>query len=110
MKLKMSENSLFAVLLRSPWWISMLVAVGVVAALRLIVPEWYAAFFALPFFVIGTYVGWKALRAPSEASVDRRLQAISAMTWQDFAATLQQHFEKEGYTVARLDDEGADFE
>jgi len=28
MKLKMSDNSLFAVLLRSPWWISLLVVAG----------------------------------------------------------------------------------
>ena len=32
MKLEMHKNSLFAVLLRSQWWVSLAVAAGVVAA------------------------------------------------------------------------------
>ncbi len=37
MQFKMKENSLFAVLLRSPWWISFLVAaaIGLVATLAM---------------------------------------------------------------------------
>ena len=33
MQLKMSENSLFAVLLRSPWWISFGIAIAVTLAM-----------------------------------------------------------------------------
>ena len=30
--MKLNQNSLFAVLLRSPWWVSGLVAIGIIAA------------------------------------------------------------------------------
>ena len=55
MKLRMHENSLFAILLRSPWWVSFLIAGGLFAGLRLVVAPLYASFFALPFAVIGAY-------------------------------------------------------
>ena len=56
MKLRMAKDSLFAILLRSPWWISIAVAAGIVAVVRLVlpgVPVAYAVFAALPFIVIG---------------------------------------------------------
>ena len=40
----MAKNSLFAVLLRSPWWISFAVAAALFAIARLFMPELYAAF------------------------------------------------------------------
>jgi restriction system protein len=52
MKFAMNRNSLFAILLRSPWWASVLVAVAVVAAMRLVLPEVYAFFAAAPFLVV----------------------------------------------------------
>ena len=55
MKFGMHRNSLFAVLLRSPWWASLLVAAGLVAALRLVLPDVYAFFSALPFMVIAAW-------------------------------------------------------
>src|SRR3954471_23060190 len=70
-RLRMADNSLFAILLRAPWWTSFLVAAGVVASLRLVVPTAYAIFFALPFMVIGGIAGWRQLRAPSAAAVER---------------------------------------
>ncbi len=110
MKLRMAENSLFAVLLRAPWWISFVVAVGVAASLRLVVPTAYAVFFALPFMVIGAIAGWRQLRAPSAAAVERRLEAIRAMAWEEFAKTLERHFAAEGYAVTRLEGEDADLQ
>ena len=65
MKLKMSPNSLFAVLLRSPWWISLLVAGALFALARLFIPAAYAIFMPLPFLVIATMAGWRQFRAPS---------------------------------------------
>jgi len=41
MKLRMAQNSLFAVLLRSPWWISFLVALVLVAATQALLPAQY---------------------------------------------------------------------
>jgi len=110
MKLRMAENSLFAILLRSPWWASFAVALAAFAALRLIVPALYASFFAFPFQVIGCIALWKQLRAPSARSIERGLAAIAAMPWDEFASALERHFAGQGYAVTRLRGDDVDFE
>jgi restriction system protein len=108
--MKMAENSLFAILLRSPWWISFVVAAGVVALTRLFLPTAYAVFAALPFIVIGGYAGWQQLRAPSAAHIARSLERIRAMTAQEFSGVLEEAFRRDGYAVSRLDGKQADLE
>ena len=110
MKLKMHENSLFAVLLRSPWWVSFLIAGALFAGLRLVVAPLYAGFFALPFLVIGAYAAWQQLRAPSAASVAAALEALRAMDAAQFAAALEEGLRRDGYEVTRLAAEDADLE
>lgn len=110
MKFQMAKNSLFAILLRSPWWISFAVAGGMFAVARFLLPVFYAAFMALPFLVIGLYAAWKQLRAPSAAKVAVRLEAIRAMSWEAFAREVEAGFRRDGYTVNRLAGEEADFE
>jgi restriction system protein len=108
--LKMHQNSLFAVLLRSQWWVSLLVAVAVVAGLRLVLPDVYAFFAAIPFVVIAAVAAWRQLRAPSEVEVQKTLDALRAKPWEEFAAALEAAFRREGYEVKRLDGREADFE
>jgi restriction system protein len=110
MKFPMARNSLFAILLRSPWWISILVAAGIVGAARLVVPDVYALFAALPFIVIGGVAGWRQLRAPSAARVAATLEAVRAMSWGDFSSVLADALRDEGYAVSRLGGAAADFE
>ncbi len=110
MKFKMSENSLFAILLRSPWWISLSVAAGIFVAVTLALPGPYAVFVALPFIVIGGYAALRQLRAPSEARVADTLAKLRDMSWADFSASLESAFRREGYTVQRLGGTQADFE
>jgi len=113
MKFQMAKNSLFAILLRSPWWISVLVAAGIVAAARLVVPEVYASYAfvaALPFIVIGGVAGWRQLRAPSAARVANTLEAVRAMSWGDFSSALADALRDDGYIVSRLTSAAADFE
>ena len=110
MKLEMHKNSLFAILLRSPWWVSFLVAAGLFVGLRLVVPPLYAGFFALPFLAIGAVAGWRQLRLPSARSIEKKLDAARAMDWKSFAAALEAGFRREGYEVSRLDAEDADFQ
>lgn len=109
MKFRMAENSLFAILLRSQWWISMLIAAGVAAAARLVLPDVYAFFTALPFIVIGSVAAWRQLRVPGAARVARVLDAARAMSWGDFSGTLAEAFRRDGYTVVQLSGP-ADFE
>ena len=106
----MAKNSLFAILLRSPWWVSFIVAAGVLAAARFVLPEVYAVFTALPFAVIGAYAGWRQLRAPSAAKVAARLEALCALSWEEFSNALEDAFRRRGYSVSRVAGRAADFE
>ncbi|MEK6243864.1 MAG: restriction endonuclease [Pseudomonadota bacterium] len=109
----MNKNSLFAVLLRSPWWISIAVAAGVFALARMALPEAYAPygmFASLPFIVIGSYAGWQQLRAPSASSIAATLEALRALSWDDFSRALEDAFRRDGYGVIRLGGAGADLE
>ena len=68
----MPPNSLFAVLLRSPWWISFAL-VGLIALVAFaLLPAQYAvvgALGGLPIFVVGCMAAWRQLHAPSPARV-----------------------------------------
>jgi restriction system protein len=103
--LKMHDNSLFAILLRSPWWISLIAGAGVFALTRALLPAAYAnfAFFAaLPFLVIGGVAGWRQLRAPSAERIAGDLEKLRALSWEDFAAKLEASYRREGYEVKRI--------
>src|SRR5689334_975278 len=102
MKLGMHSNSLFAVLLRSPWWVAGLVVAGTFGATRLFLPTEFAAFATLPFAAIMVYVAWKQLRAPSGRRVARTLERLRAMSWDEFSVALAEGYRREGYEVKRL--------
>lgn len=113
MKLKMSRNSLFAILLRSPWWISIAIAAGLIVASRALLPLDYfpfGVFAAIPFIGIGAMAGWKQMRAPSPVRIARTLDAVRAMAWNDFADAIEAAFRADGYLVTRLHGQVADFE
>lgn len=112
MKLKMSQNSIFAVLLRSPWWMSAGVAVLLIAGGFAALPLEYAAmgvFAAVPFAVISLMAAYKQLRAPSGARVQAVTEAVAAMSWADFSRTVEAGFRRDGCEVERLQAPGADF-
>ena len=99
---KPKENSLFAILLRSQWWVSALVAGAAIGLIRLIVPTMYAVAAALPFIVIALYVGWRELREPSGRRVAKTLEALRAMNADEFAGAMEEAFKGDGYRVKRL--------
>jgi restriction system protein len=109
MKLTLPENSLFAILLRSRWWVSLLVALGAFGVVRLVLHEGYALFAALPFLVIAAVALWRQLRVPSGARLDAAIDALRAMTWEEFARALEQGYRRQGYSVKRVEG-AADFE
>jgi len=108
MKLRMHENSLFAILLRSRWWISFAVGLGLFAVVRLFIPDRYAVMVPVPFVVIGCVAAWRQLRAPNPARVAQRLEALRAMSWREFSAALESAYRSAGYAVRRLDSGAAD--
>lgn len=116
MKLEMAENSVFAVLLRSPWWVSIAVAGGVYVLAKFLLdkfstlPGIYALFVPLPFVIIGAYAGWQQLRAPSGARIATMLEALRAMQWEEFSGAIEQAYKRAGYGVTRIAGAQADFE
>ncbi len=114
MKLQMSRDSLFAFLLRSPWWVSGGIAAGLYAVAALWLPisqsGFYAIFVALPFIVIGIYTAWQQLRAPGAARVAGTLEALRAMSWDEFSGAIEDVFRRDGYSVSRSGGAQADFE
>jgi restriction system protein len=102
MKLRMAKNSLFAVLLRSPWWISGMIALTLGLLSFALLPEQLrvvGALSALPFIVIGAIAARRQWHLPSEARVAETHSALAAMAWPEFAALLEQAFRRDGYTV-----------
>lgn len=111
MKFRMAEKSLFAILLRSPWWISLALAAVIALAARLALPADLVAFGVMggfPFLVIAVLAARRQWRAPGAARVRKTLEAVSAMGWREFSAALEQAWRAQGYSVARREG-GADF-
>ena len=107
MKWQLPRNSVFAVLARSPWWVSALIAGGSFAALRLLIPEGMAAFAALPFAVISIYAAVQQLRRPGAKRVAATLERARGLSGESFISSLEAGFRREGYAVTRRDG-GAD--
>ncbi|GKS99327.1 restriction endonuclease [Acidovorax sp. SUPP3434] len=112
MKFKMAPNSLFAILLRSPWWISWSVAGLIALVCGALLPSHiapYAAVGALPIFGVGCLAAWRQWRAPSSARVQAVLGQAAEMPWRSFADALERAWQAEGYAVRRLTGLQADF-
>jgi restriction system protein len=109
----MAKNSLFAILLRSPWWISFAVVAVFALASGALLPPQYVVFGlmgAIPFFVIGCVAAWRQMRAPSARTVEQTLERAATMPWRDFRDLLEQAYRNQGYTVTRLDGQAADLQ
>lgn len=109
MNWKMAENSLFAILLRQDWWVSALAALVVFGLVQNFIPWVYALFATAPFTVLTIIVAWKQIRTPSVANLEKALENIRGLPWEDFAKALETGFGSEGYAVRRVDG-AADFE
>jgi restriction system protein len=113
MKLKMARNSLFAVLLRSPWWVSVGVAVLTAGLAAALLPPAYVPYGvagAAPFVVTAAISGWRRLHSPSDAQIEATLAAAGSLPWASFADAIEQAWRRDGHTVERLAHRGADFE
>jgi restriction system protein len=113
MKWKMSDKSLFALLLRSPWWISIAVFAGFALLARALLPPayvWAGLFGGLPFLVIGLIAARRQWLAPKPVQVAQQLERVSAMAWRDFAQALTEAYTRQGYVVTAFEGVGADLQ
>ena len=108
----MAKNSIVAVLLRSPWWVSLAIAAAIgVAAMALLPPIWrgVALFSGSPFLVISAIAAWKQWQLPGAARVALTRQAVAAMAWPAFSRLLEDAFKRDGYSVQRGSGAAVDF-
>ena len=109
----MARNSLFAVLLRSPWWISLAIAAALVLLSLVLLPvDWQVVGLssALPFLVLAVMAAWRQRDQPKPAEVEQARQRLAAMAWPEFSAELEAALQRQGYAVARAGGSSVDFE
>jgi restriction system protein len=109
----MAENSLFAILLRARWWISVSIAAALVLLSFVLLPDTFRLIgivAGLPFLVVGGMALRRQWGRPGAAQVARITQAASEMPWPAFAALLESSFRRDGCTIARSGVDAFDFE
>ena len=113
MKFKMSEKSLFAILLRSPWWYSFLIAAILMLLARVFLPEGYRAvgmLSAFPFAIIGMMAAWRQRDKPSPERILQALSSLEKMSWKEFLPLMEQAFAQQGFIVTRFNSNSADLQ
>lgn len=104
----MARQSLFGILSRQPWWVSLLAAMAAFAIAQLVFAP-VAPFVALPFVAIAIYLAWRQLRSISPETVEARLAAVRALSWEEFAALVSDAYRRRGYEVEAARDGTFDF-
>jgi restriction system protein len=103
------EGSLFVILSRSPWWVSLLIAAALFALIRQFLPDLLAAATTLPFLGLAGYAGWLQWKEPSSKRVKETLDRVCVMRWPEFSTLLTERFRRDGYEVSSTRS-GADIE
>ena len=101
----MSDNSLFAVLLRSQWWISIAVAVGIGLLVKFFVPEEHllpALSITIPFLFTGILAAWKQWRVPGAGRIASTVETVSAMSSREFLELMEASYQRDGFAVSRI--------
>lgn len=113
MAFKMSEGSLFAVLLRSPWWYSGLIAL-VIIGISLIVPTGQITVMvlslSLPFLGIAGYAAYKQSQQPSQKRLIEVLEEARSLTPAQIADKIALSYTKERFDSDPFKGNAADLE
>jgi len=111
MAFKVAENSLFAVLLRSPWWYSVLIGLAFIAFSLVIFNGQYVAlgvFAAIPFFGIAAFSGHKQSLKPSRSRIIEVDQQARKMSAGQIADKIAQRYIEERYDSHPFDGKAAE--
>ena len=109
----MSDKSLFAILLRSPWWYSFLIAAVLLLLARVFLPEAFRAvgmLSSIPFAILGVIAAWRQRDKPSPERVSMALDQLAQMPWKQFLPIMEQAFVQQGFTVSQLNSNAADLQ
>jgi len=113
MAFKMAKGSLFAILLRSTWWYSVVIGLIIFAACLAITDAKYLilSFTAgLPFFAIGSYAGFKQFQQPSTKQVLKVTEQAKKIQAAGVAQKIAANYIKRGYAANTFKGNGADLE
>ena len=113
MAFRMSENSLFAVLLRSSWWYSVLIGLFLIAVSLLIAGGKYVffgIFTALPFFGIAGYTAYRQLQQPGKKRVIEVATQARKMSSKEIAAKISENYEQHRFDAEPFKGTAADVE
>lgn len=97
---KPAPNSLFAILLRNPWWISLLIAGLLILAAKAFLPAdyWVAgALGSAPFVVIGVMAFRRQWNSLKPEQIDALLTDIREMSWPAFEKALLERHAAQGW-------------
>lgn len=104
----MAQETLFRILSRQPWWVTLLVAAGLFWLTYAIFPP-VAPFVALPFALLAIYIAVVQWRKGSPSDVGTHLETLRAMSWEEFSALVAAAYRSRGYTVLPSEGRGYDF-
>lgn len=104
----MPQQTLFHLLSRQPWWITLLVAFVLFWIAYSIFPP-VAPFVAVPFVLLSAYIAFVQFRKGTPGDPTERLKELRAMTWETFSAEVTEAYRKQGYTVVPGEGAGHDF-
>lgn len=104
----MAKETLFSILLRQPWWVTLLVALGLFWITYAVFPP-VAPFIAVPFLVLAAYIAFRQWRKGAFADASETLSAIRAMRWEEFSELIAASYRRRGYGVSASERPGYDF-
>jgi restriction system protein len=104
----MAKDTLFHILSRQPWWVTLLVAFVLFWVGYAIFPP-VAPFLVVPFVLLAAYIGFVQFRKGVPGNVQERLADLRAMPWDTFSAAVADAYRKLGYTVLPSAGAGYDF-
>jgi restriction system protein len=104
----MAKDTLFNILLRQPWWITVLVAFALFWLGYAIYPP-IAPFVALPFAVLAIYIAFVQWRRGGPLDAAHTLSTLRTMPWETFSTIVTDAYRKQGYRVSAANGRGYDF-
>lgn len=113
MVFQFNKSSLFAVLMRSPWWYSVLIGLVFIALGSVILDGEYVVlglFGALPFFGIAGFAGYKQFQQPSQNRVLEVAQQARKMSGKQIAEKIADSYLTERYESTLFKGDAAELE